>query len=161
MTEIILVAAMAENGVIGADGEMPWYFPEDLQHFKETTMGHPVIMGRRTYESIVADLGGPLPGRTNIVLTTQSLDVPEGVLLAGDIDEAIDTARDIDDEVVYVVGGGTVYEQFLSLAEWMILTEIDESYEGDTYFPEVEREEWMEIERDEHEGFAFVTYERR
>ena len=160
MTEFVLIAALAKNGVIGADGAMPWHLSEDLRHFKATTTGHPVVMGRRTYESIVADLGGPLPGRTNIVLTTQTLDVPDGVRLAGDIDEAIDAATDLDDEIVFVIGGATVYEQFLPLADRMILTEIHETYEGDTHFPEFDGETWAETERDERDGFAFVTYER-
>ena len=160
MTEFVLIAAMAKNRVIGADGDMPWYLPEDLRHFKATTMGHPVVMGRRTYDAIVADFGGPLPGRTNIVLTTQDLEVPENVLLVGDMDEAIDTARQLDDVVVYVIGGATVYEQFLPLADRLILTEIDESYEGDTHFPEFDEETWTETEREAHESFDFVTYER-
>jgi dihydrofolate reductase len=160
MTDLVLVAAVAENGVIGVDGDMPWHLPEDLAHFKETTMGHPVIMGRTTYESIVAGLGEPLPGRTNVVLTSRDLDVPEGVVVVHGIAEALDVARDVDDEVAYVVGGATVYEQLMDRADRMILTEIGDSYEGDTYFPDWDESAWRESEREEGDGFAFVTYER-
>jgi dihydrofolate reductase len=159
MTDLVLIAAVAENGVIGVGGEMPWHLPADLRHFKETTTGHPVIMGRHTYESIVAGLGEPLPGRTSIVLTTGDLDAPEGVVLARGVEEALDAARDADDEVAYVVGGGTVYEQFLPLVDRMLLTEVHDSFDGDTHFPEFD-DEWVEVEREERDGFAFVTYER-
>ena len=160
MTEFVLVAAVADNGVIGREGGMPWHLPEDLRHFKETTMGHPVVMGRRTYESIAAQLDGPLPGRTSVVLTRGDLDAPEKVVVARGVEEALDAASQVD-EVAFVIGGATVYEQFLELADRMILTEIHDEFEGDTYFPEFDESEWREVERDEREGLSFVTYERR
>ncbi|WP_228546417.1 dihydrofolate reductase [Halegenticoccus tardaugens] len=161
--EIALVAAVASNGVIGADGDMPWHYPEDLRHFKETTTGHPVIAGRRTYESIAARIGGPLPGRTNVVLSTRDPDLPEGAVLAGSIDEAIAVAREIAGEggTVFVIGGATVYEQFLPRADRLVLTEIDAAFDGDTRFPEWDESEWEEVSRDEREAFAFVEYRRR
>jgi len=91
--EIALIAAVAENGVIGVDGEMPWHLPADLRHFKETTTGHPVVMGRLTYESIAADIGGPLPDRTNIVLSRGSPDLPEDVVVVDSIKRAVAAAR--------------------------------------------------------------------
>ena len=160
---IALIAAVAENGIIGRDGEMPWHLPADLKHFKATTTGHPVIMGRLTYESIAADIGGPLPGRTNIVLSRGSPDLPEEVVGVGSIQEALDAARQATDdaETVYVIGGATVYTQFLPQADRLVLTEIHDSYEGDTEFPAWDREEWTERSREDHDGFSFVEYERR
>ena len=163
--EIALIAAVAENRVIGRDKEMPWQFSEDLEYFKRTTTGHPVIVGRRTYETVVDALGEPFPGRTSVVLTTQSLDLPPGAVVANSVAEAIDLAdadaaeRGVD--VVYVAGGGRVYEQFLPHATRLVLTEIHESYEGDTRFPAFDEDEWTEVERDERDAFDFVTYERR
>jgi dihydrofolate reductase len=159
MTRLVLVAAVAENGVIGADGGMPWHYPEDLRHFKETTMDSPVVMGRRTYESIVADVGGPLPGRLNVVLSTRDLDLPEGAVHAGSVEGAVEAVA--GSGVAYVVGGETVYEQFLSHADGMVLTEVPDSPEGDTYFPEWDPADWREVSREEREGLAFVEYERR
>ncbi|MFC7155133.1 dihydrofolate reductase [Halomarina halobia] len=162
--EIALVAAVAANGVIGADGDMPWHYPADLRRFKRLTTGHPVVMGRRTYESIAARLGGPLPDRTNVVLTTRELDLPEGTVRAGSIEEALDAAREAAagaDDVVFVVGGATVYEQFLPRADRMYLTELRATYEGDTRFPEWDRDAWCEVDRDDRGEFAFVEYERR
>jgi len=156
---VVLVAAVAENGVIGRDGTMPWHYPEDLRRFKRLTTGHPVIMGRRTYESIVARLDGPLPHRTNIVLSRSSLDLPEGAVHASGVDEAVVLAAARDD-VAFVAGGATVYEAFLPLADRLELTELADAYEGDTYFPSFDRDEWTETARDERDGFAFVTYER-
>lgn len=156
---VTLVAAVAANGVIGADGEMPWYYPEDLKHFKRTTVGHPVVMGRKTYESIVARLGEPLPDRLNVVLSSQSLDLPEGAVHASSVDEALAVAADHDDEV-YVVGGATVYEQLLDRADRLVLTEVHEAHEGDTHFPEWDRERWVEVDRDDRQALSFVTYER-
>jgi len=159
---IALIAAVAENGVIGVDGEMPWHLPADLKHFKETTMGHPVIMGRRTYESIAADIDGPLPIRTNIVLSRGSPEVPDSVVVADSVDAAVEAARQAagDTETVYVIGGATVYKQFLPQADRLVLTEIESTYAGDTSFPDWERNDWQEVSRDERDGFAFVKYRR-
>ncbi|WP_416841189.1 dihydrofolate reductase [Haloferax sp. DFSO52] len=163
--QFVLVAAVADNGVIGREGDMPWHLPEDLQHFKETTMGHPVVMGRKTYESIARHLDGPLPGRQSVVLTSRDLDVPDGAQTAASIAEAVDAsvalANEMGVETVYVVGGATVYEQFLDRASGMVLTELDEAHEGDTRFPAWNRDEWVETDRDTRDGFSFVEYERR
>lgn len=166
VVEIALVAAIAENGVIGADGDMPWHYPADLEHFKELTTGHPVVMGRRTYESIASRLGGPLPDRTNVVLSTRDLDLPDGAVLADSIEAALDAAAAAVDalpggETVYVIGGASVYEQFLPRADRLVVTEIPESPTGDTRFPEWDEREWVEAEREEPGELAFVTYERR
>jgi dihydrofolate reductase len=163
---IVLVAAVAANGVIGRDGGMPWHLPEDLAHFKQTTTGHPVVMGRRTYESIAADVGGPLPERTSVVLTTTGVDADdERVVEAASVEAALAAAsadaRERGVETVYVVGGATVYEQFLPHADRLVLTELDDAVEGDTRFPEWDREAFVEVDRERREGFAFVTYDRR
>jgi len=158
--KVVLVAAVAANGVIGADGEVPWYLPEDLAQFKETTMGHPVVMGRRTFESIHERLDGPLPGRTNVVLSRGDPDLPEDVVHADSVEAALDAARETGADEVYVAGGGTVYEQFLPRADRLVLTELDEAHQGDTRFPQWDRSAFEEVARDERGGFAFVTYER-
>ncbi|TQQ82744.1 dihydrofolate reductase [Halonotius terrestris] len=163
---IALIAAVADNGVIGDDSEMPWHIPEDLQHFKQTTMGNPVIMGRRTYESIAARIDGPLPGRMNIVLSRSEPDLHESVVVADSIDAAVAEAEavcelDDDAERIFVIGGATVYEQFLDRADELVLTEIDDAYEGDTEFPEWDDSAWVEVQRDDHDEFSFVTYSRR
>jgi len=156
---LVLVAAVAENGVIGRDGTMPWHYPEDLKRFKRLTTGHPVVMGRRTYESIAARLDGPLPDRTTVVLSRSALELPEGAVHASDAGEAVALAAARDD-VAFVAGGATVYEAFLPLADRLELTELDDAYEGDTYFPSFDRDEWTETAREDRERFAFVTYER-
>ncbi|MEE6210792.1 dihydrofolate reductase [Salarchaeum sp. III] len=158
--KLSIVAAVAANGVIGREGGMPWHYPEDLEHFKETTTGHPVIMGRRTFESIRERIGGPLPDRTNVVLTSNPDSLPDGVVGVGSVEEAVSAARARNDEA-YVVGGETVYQQFLPRADELILTELEAEYEGDTRFPDWDREAWKEVERDDREAFAFVTYRRR
>ena len=156
---IALIAAVAENGIIGRDGEMPWHLPADLTHFKETTIGHPVIMGRRTYDSIASQIGGPLPGRTNIVLSRSEPELPDEVEVVDSITAAIEAAGNAD--TVYIIGGATVYEQFLPQADRLVLTELEAAYEGDTAFPEWDRTAWDEVDRDQRDGFAFVTYERQ
>ncbi|PAU82793.1 dihydrofolate reductase [Halorubrum salipaludis] len=172
--DLVVVAAVAENGVIGDGGGMPWHYPADLAHFKRLTTGHPVIVGRTTYESIADRIGGPLPDRTSVVLTTRDLDLPEGAVVASDVGEAVDLAtadaaeRGVD--AVYVIGGATVYEQLLDRADRMVLTEVPERPDGDTRFPDWDPEEWAEAERevvgtgdnDETDAadLAFVTYER-
>lgn len=161
---IALIAAVAENGVIGVDGKMPWHLPADLRHFKQTTMGHPVIMGRRTYESIATEIGGPLPGRTNIVLSRGSPALPEAVIVSDSVEAAVEAAteaqNDTDSRTAYVIGGATVYEQFLPQADRLVLTEIESSYEGDTVFPDWDRSEWQLVDRDQRDGFSFVAYRR-
>ncbi|MFW5903827.1 MAG: dihydrofolate reductase [Halolamina sp.] len=161
---VVLIAAVAENGVIGVDGEMPWHYPADLRHFKQTTTGHPVIMGRRTYESIRARLGGPLPNRTNIVLSRRDRDY-EGARVVRSLEEALATARDVlrdrTTTTVYVVGGASVYEQFLPVADRLLITEIPDSLEGDTVFPDWDAARWREVDREREGDLAFVTYERR
>jgi len=160
--ELAVIAAVAENGVIGAGDEMPWYYPADLQYFKAETMGHPVILGRTTFEAIVDRIDGPLPGRTNIVLSTSDPDVPEGVIVATDIEQAIAAARETGTETAYVVGGRIVYEQFLPRADRLILTRIPDSYEGDTYWPGHDEGRWEETDREAiSEDLEVVTYRAR
>ena len=158
---VALVAAVAENGVIGADGEMPWHYPADLAHFKELTVGHPVILGRRTFEAIRNRLGGPLPDRLNVVLSRSDPDLPAGAVLAGSTDEALEEAAATGSSVAYVVGGATVYEQFLPMADRLYLTEIPESPDGDTTFPDWDPSEWTLTERETAGDLTFLTYERR
>jgi dihydrofolate reductase len=159
--EAAIVAAVAQNGVIGDNGELPWELPEDLAHFKATTIGHPVIMGRRTYESISSRLGGPLPDRTSIVLSRDPPALPDGVVHAESIQDALSHARETGSTVVYVIGGGTVYEEWPPLADRLVLTEVDATPEGDTRFPDWDRDAWVEVDRESHDGYAFVEYERR
>lgn len=158
--EIALIAAVAENRVIGKDGEMPWHYPADLAHFKETTMGHPVIMGRVTYESISGQLDGPLPGRTNIVLTRTGVEAPGEVVQADSIDAATAAAAETGAETAFVAGGASVYEQFLPLADRLVVTEVPGEPDGDTKFPEWDAADWAETGRETDGELSFVTYER-
>lgn len=159
MTRLVLIAAVAANGVIGDDDDMPWHYSEDLRRFKETTMDHPVVMGRTTYESIANRIGGPLPGRANVVMSRSTPGLPEDVVLVHSVEEAMAEVENMDD-IAFITGGATVYEQFLPHADEMLLTEIHEEYDGDTYFPEWNPEEWTEVERDERGEFDFARYER-
>jgi len=158
--DLALIVAMADNRVIGTDGEMPWHYPADLAHFKETTMGHPVIMGRVTYESIAAQLGGPLPGRKNIVLTRAGVEAPEEVAQVDSIDAATAAAVETGAETAFVAGGGTVYEQFLPLADRLVVTEVPGEPDGDTKFPDWDTAEWVETSREAEGDLSFVTYRR-
>ncbi len=161
MMELAIIVAVAENGVIGADGEMPWHYPADLQQFKRETTGHPVILGRTTFESIADRLGGPLPDRTNIVLSTSDPDVPGGVVVAEGLEEALAVARETGSDTAYVVGGASVYEQFLPRADRLLLTRIPESHEGDTYWPGHDEDRWVETDRERvGETLDVVTYRR-
>jgi len=142
---VTLVAAVADNGVIGNDGDIPWRIPEDFAHFKALTMGHVLVMGRATYESI----GRPLPGRTTIVLTRDPAWSADGVRVARSLDEALDLAAGIDPEV-FVVGGAGVYAQALDRADAQVLTEVHLSPEGDTRYPDFDRAQWRETRREPH-----------
>ena len=162
--DLAIIAAVADNGVIGRDGEMPWHYPADLAHFKETTMGHPVIMGRVTYESISDQLGGPLPGRTNVVLTRSGVEAPEEVVQVESVDAAVEAAADAAAEAgaqaAFVAGGATVYEQFLPRADRLVITEVPGEPAGDTRFPEWDPAAWTETSRAADGELSFVTYER-
>lgn len=165
--ELVGIVAVAENGIIGRDGEMPWHLPEDLAHFKRQTTGHPVIMGRVTYEGIIEALGKPLPERTSVVLTSRDLETPENAIVASNLTEAVAAAeraaaeRHDETDRAFVAGGATVYEQFLPALDRLVITAIHDRPEGDTSFPDWDRDEWEAVEREEHDGFAFLEYVRR
>ncbi|PSH00497.1 MAG: dihydrofolate reductase [Nanohaloarchaea archaeon SW_7_46_7] len=155
----IIIAAVSENRAIGKNGEIPWDIPEDMKHFKQTTMNHPVIMGRKTYQSFPKNVR-PLPGRTNIVLTRSGFRPEnESVKTANSLEEAYQIANQINDKA-FVIGGASVYKKALENADEMILTEVHRKVDGDTFFPEWDKERWKETERDERDGYAFVRYER-
>ena len=156
---IYLVAAVAANGIIGANGRLPWRLPEDLKHFKRLTMGHPVIMGRRTWES----LPGPLPGRENIIVTrTPGYEAP-GVAVASSLGAAI--ALCAGEKLAFVIGGTQLFAEALPIASGLVMTEVHRDYEGDTWFPQWDRSQWRETQREAHSAadgtkFDFVLYER-
>jgi len=161
--EVVLVAAVAANGVIGDSGGLPWHYPEDLKHFKEVTMGHPVIMGRKTFDGIVEQLGEALPGRTNVVLTRHGISSEqEEVCEAGSVDEALRIAEGADGRSAYVVGGGSVYDQFLNqgVADRLLITHIPEAYDGDTRWPGTDFGELDRVDQyDLGEGLTVATYD--
>jgi dihydrofolate reductase len=160
---VALVAAVARGGVIGRDSGIPWRLPEDMQRFRTLTMGHPVVMGRRTWESL-PDPFRPLPGRGNVVVTRNSDWSAQGADRAGSIEDAL---RLLEGEAtVFVIGGGEIYAAALPSADELLLTEIDAEIEGDTYFPDWDPDDFEEVARERHVssdgvGYSFVTYERR
>jgi dihydrofolate reductase len=153
---IVLVAAVADNGVIGHEGDIPWRIPEDMVHFRATTTGHSVVMGRRTYESI----GRPLPQRTNIVVTRDPAWTADGVRVARSVEEAVAAARELPGDVM-VIGGAQVYEATIGVADVQVLTEVHQSPPGDTCYPAFDRADWTETRREAHDGYDFVWLERR
>ena len=159
---LTIIVAKAENNVIGNENQLIWHLPNDLKHFKNLTSGHPIIMGRKTFESI----GKPLPNRTNIVITRNSNWNADGVLTANSLEEAIEKAKELDPEV-FIIGGGNIYEQAMDWADALEVTEVHHSFEGDTKFPEIDLSVWKETSRekfgkDEKHLFeySFVRYER-
>ena len=155
-----LIYARARNGVIGKDKQMPWHLPEDLAHFKRVTLGQPVIMGRKTWDSLPARFR-PLPGRLNIVITRQSDWQVEGALRANSIEDAMRLCGDAPD--AWIMGGAEIYRQAEPLASTAVVTEIDADFDGDAFAPELGAQ-WQEVQREQHAsasglGFAFVTYQ--
>ncbi len=146
MTRVVLVAARATNGVIGLGGNIPWKIPADFAHFKRVTVGHPLVLGRTTFEGI----GKPLPDRQSIVVTRDPAWSHDGVLVARSVREAVDLGRGLDDDIVNVGGGAQVYAEALSLATHQILTEVHLAPEGDTHYPEFDRAEWRETRHEDH-----------
>lgn len=151
----VIVAAVARNGVIGVSGRLPWNIPDDLARFKRLTMGHSIVMGRATFDSI----GRPLPGRVNIVLTKDPDWSRDGVTVTGSLDEALRVSKLHGDDV-FIVGGADVYRQALAVADRLELTEVDAEPEGDTRFPAVDWSQWREVARETHPGYSFVSYDR-
>lgn len=159
---IALIAAMGNHRVIGIENRLPWYLPADFKHFKELTLGKPVLMGRRTYDSI----GRPLPGRRNIVVTRDPRFRPEGVTVVSTIVEALAQAAPAPE--IMVIGGASFYEQMLPRAHRLYLTFVHGDFEGDAYFPAWDTQEWEELERQDFPaddsgspGYSFVTLGRR
>ena len=156
--KIALIVAMSEDRTIGDKGRIPWHISDDLKRFKRLTMGHPIIMGRKTYESI----GKPLPGRTSIVLTRSArFDVPAGVLKFGNLDAALDHCRQQGEKLVFIVGGGDVYRQALPGADQLFITEVHQRVTGDTKFPDYDHNQWVEIAREDTPECSFVEHARR
>ena len=157
-----LIYARARNGVIGKDNQMPWHLPEDLAHFKRVTLGQPVIMGRKTWDSLPARFR-PLPGRLNIVVTRQTDWQANGALRAASIEDAMRLCGDAPD--AWIMGGAEIYSQAEPLASTAVVTEIDQDFEGDSFAPTL-GPAWSELQREAHASasgmaYAFVTYQRR
>lgn len=158
--KIGLIAALAENRVIGNNGSIPWRIPDDMRHFKELTTGNPIIMGRKTYDSLPRK---PLPGRTNIVLSRDPAYISDGIAVCRTIEEALVIAGDSHskDKIAYVIGGGAIYSAFLPKANIMELTRVRGTYQGDAFFPEINLDEWDVARVIPREGYQFETYERK
>ncbi|VAW88936.1 Dihydrofolate reductase [hydrothermal vent metagenome] len=162
MAILSLIAAMASNRVIGINNTLPWHLPADFKHFKAVTMGKPILMGRKTYESI----GRPLPGRKNIIITHNTSYSAQGCIVVNSIDEAL--AQTKDDAEVMVIGGASFYQQTLPIAQRIYLTIIHHEFEGDTHFIELDNTTWKEIDRLDYEPdeknsypYSFLTLERQ
>ena len=156
-----MIAAMGKNRVIGLDNKMPWHLPADLQWFKKTTLGSPIIMGRKTYDSI----GRRLPGRLNIILSRNTNLKIEGCTVVNSLEAAVDAAE--GNEEIFITGGAHLYNKFLQNADALYLTLIDEEFEGDTFFPDYTQYKWKEVDRVENPAddknpypYSFVTLER-
>jgi dihydrofolate reductase len=165
MAKIIVIAAVSKNNVIGACGKIPWHIKEDFQHFKKATMGSPVIMGTKTYESLPKK---PLPGRINIVLNPDKNYCPEGVIVKNSFDDAIKYCQKFPK--VYIIGGKSIYELGIQVADELDLTQIDKSYDGDVYFPEIDFNKWELVNKENKTGndgngevvkYSFCIYKRK
>ena len=161
---ISIIVAVSKNGVIGKDNQLIWRLPDDLKRFKKLTTGHPIIMGRKTFDSI----GKPLPGRTSIVVSRNPDFKMDGVVVTNSLDSAFDYADKLDVDEVFVIGGGELYNQAQTFANKLYITEVETTIDGDTYFKIEQPKNWLETERTVHEAddrhefaFNFVDYERK
>lgn len=150
---VSIIVAKAKNNAIGKDNQLLWHISEDLKRFKALTMGHPIIMGRKTFESI----GRPLPGRRNIVISRNF--TREGVETASSVEDAL--ARCQGEDEIFITGGGEIYRQTMDIADRLYITDVDCEPDGDTFFPEIDPGLWKEDAREDHEGYSFVNYTRR
>lgn len=161
-SRIALIVAMASNRTIGLNNTLPWRCPEDLKHFKTLTMGHPMIMGRKTFDSI----GRPLPGRTTVVVTRDRNLKIDGCLISHSLPEAIAACG--NDTEIFIVGGADIYAQAMPLVDTLYITEIQQDVEGDAHFPDLDQSTWQEVAREKHSQqlpqpleYHFVTYQRK
>ncbi|MBT8360734.1 MAG: dihydrofolate reductase [Desulfobacterales bacterium] len=157
MPETIIIVAIAQNGVIGREGKLPWHLPSDLQHFKKTTLGYPLIMGRKTFDSI----GKPLPGRDNIVLTRDKSRSFPGCITMHSLDDAFEYCT--GEDKVFVIGGGDIFTLALPLTDTIIVTLLKRDVDGDVYFSDIDQKQFNEIERIEYnqeEPYSIIRYER-
>lgn len=152
--KISMIAALSENGVIGNQGKLPWHLPEDLQYFKKMTLNKPVVMGRKTFESI----GRPLPQRQNIILTEDQNFKVENCTIVHSREEALKVLVDFDE--VMIIGGAKIYQLFLPLAQRLYLTLVHKNVVGDTYFPKLNWKQWQKSSEENHPLFSFVVYDR-
>ena len=157
---ISIIAAIAENGVIGRDNTLPWKLPADLQYFKKITMGHTIIMGRKNHE----DIGRPLPGRQNIILTRDSTYQAQGCTVVHSVDQAVACA---EDEEVFIIGGAEIYRLFLPRADRLYITHIHQAVDGNVTFPDYDSREWKLVSNEPHQpdennpmSYSFCVYER-
>jgi dihydrofolate reductase len=154
-TKFVLIAAHDPNFVIGSNGKIPWYYPDDLKYFKRVTLGHPIVMGRKTFESIGSKA---LPGRQNIVLSSTMKD-QDSIIVLDDPAKVFDYP--FESEKVFIVGGSAIYEYFLPFAEELYITEIKQEFAGDTFFPNYKSDglnKWKEVSRETHAAFDFVVF---
>lgn len=162
-----MIAAMGSNRVIGKDNDIPWHLPNDFKYFKETTKGHHVLMGRKNWESLPPSFK-PLPGRPNVIITRQSAYDAKGGQVVQSLDQALDIARQNNEEEAFIIGGGEIYRMGLDRADKIYLTEINQSFEGQVTFPEFNKSVWLEESRTHHPAddkhkysFDFVVYSRK
>nr|MBS0036688.1 dihydrofolate reductase [Saprospiraceae bacterium] len=161
---ISAIAAMSKNRVIGKDNQIPWYLPNDLKYFKKKTTGHHLLMGRKSFRSI----GKPLPNRVNIVLTRDPFFMASGIIVAHSVEEALNIAKNAEEDEFFIAGGGEIYRQCLPITDRIYLTEIDLVVEGDTFFPELPEGQWKLIAEDPHPAdeknkyaYNFKVYQKR
>ncbi len=158
--KIIIISAVARNGVIGrSTGEMPWHIKEEFKHFKDTTLGFPIIMGRITFET----LGKPLKNRLNVVITNQTdYSLPyNDIEIFRSLTDAVESVRKLNPEKIFIIGGGEVYRQAIKFADEMIISIMKFDAEGDVFFPVIDKTVWEEVSRDERDQFDIITYVRK
>jgi len=162
-----MIAAVAENGVIGKDNDLVWHLPDDMKYFVNKTKGRHVIMGRKNYQSIPENFR-PLPNRPNIVLTRQSNFEAKGCVVLNTLEEALKLAEESHETEAFIIGGAQIYKMGLALADRMYITQVHESFDGDTFFPDFDKSIWKEVNREHHpqddkhpHSFDFVIYERK
>lgn len=163
---ISIIVAVAENNVIGKDNSLIWHLPADMKFFKEKTLGHCVITGRKNYESIPEKFR-PLPGRTNIIITRQKNYNAPGAIVVGSIEEAIKRAKETNDKEIFIIGGAEIFKQTLDLTDKIYYTKIHHSFEGDTFFPEIDLKTWKEAARTDHNAdeknkykYSFIEFDK-